>query len=294
MNLFYRSRILILLLPMILGLTNGCGDITSTRSGILASITVSPSPATVGLNKSVTFQAVGLDTTRNFTSISPVWSVTGAIGTIDPNGNFRGAAEGTGTVTASASGLSGSASVTVTAKGTISGLVADSSAVKTAGIHISTLEYSQIKDTSAATGQFTLTNIPAGPVTVSTEATGIFLVTGEATIVGSGETKSLRLILPARFAITSQLINRNVFGEITSVSGSVVNVGATTATGVAVTYILTDVDFESGLPQTSLGTTRTSPANVNAGQTATFLVSLSPPLLSNFSQLTRRVSAEAF
>ena len=84
----------------------------------LASITVTPNPASVALNGSLQFTATGRDAAGNTVAVTPTWSVVAGGGTITPNGNFiAGSAAGTftNTVQATAGGVTGSATVQVTA-----------------------------------------------------------------------------------------------------------------------------------------------------------------------------------
>ena len=87
--------------------------------GPLASITVTPNPATVQTNGSQLFTAVGRDANGNLVSVTPTWSVANGGGTIDAStGVFTaGAVTGTftNTVVATSGTISGSASVVVTA-----------------------------------------------------------------------------------------------------------------------------------------------------------------------------------
>ena len=99
------------------GTVTGKATIT-VIAGPLATITVTPNPATLSVLATQQFVAVGKDAGGNTVAFTPTWTVVAGGGTIDQNGNFTaGAATGTftNTVQASNSGLKGFATVTVTA-----------------------------------------------------------------------------------------------------------------------------------------------------------------------------------
>jgi hypothetical protein len=80
-------------------------------------IHVTPLSESVPVGETRQFTAVGHDIDENVIAISPVWSVTGDIGSITDNNNpctFSATAMGTGTVVAAVEPVSGSAGVTVT------------------------------------------------------------------------------------------------------------------------------------------------------------------------------------
>jgi hypothetical protein len=99
------------------GTVSGRATIT-VIAGPLATITVTPNPATLSVLATQQFVAVGKDAGGNTVTFTPTWTVVAGGGTIDQNGNFTaGAATGTftNTVQASNSGLKGFATVTVNA-----------------------------------------------------------------------------------------------------------------------------------------------------------------------------------
>ena len=89
----------------------------NVTNGALATITVTPNPASLPPNAVQQFSAVGRDAGGNVVTITPVWSVVNGGGTIDPNtGVFTaGAATGTysNTVRATSGAISGTATVIV-------------------------------------------------------------------------------------------------------------------------------------------------------------------------------------
>jgi hypothetical protein len=86
---------------------------------VLASITVTPNPASIPVNGTQQFSAIGRDANGNPIAISPTWSVVNGGGTIDSStGSFRaGNSSGTfvNTVRATSGTVSGTATVTVQA-----------------------------------------------------------------------------------------------------------------------------------------------------------------------------------
>src|SRR4051812_5447964 len=99
------------------------GGLTSTAtvvvtSGALATITVTPTPATLAVGGTQQFTATGKDASGNAVVLTPVWSITNGGGTIGAaTGLFTaGTTSGTyaNTVRATSGTISGSATVTVT------------------------------------------------------------------------------------------------------------------------------------------------------------------------------------
>jgi hypothetical protein len=100
------------------GWTTGNLSVT-VNPGPLASITVSPSSATLAEGATQTFTATGMDSYGNVVGIDPSWTTTVSGGAVSPSSGssttFTAASStsGSGTVTAEQNGVSGSASVTV-------------------------------------------------------------------------------------------------------------------------------------------------------------------------------------
>ncbi|MHB1095504.1 MAG: hypothetical protein ACYC3F_04960 [Gemmatimonadaceae bacterium] len=98
------------------GGVTGTATVTITIGG-LATLTVSPNPATLAISATQQFTAVGRDAGGNVVAASPTWSVAAGGGTINGSGLFTaGTAPGTyaGTVVATSGAVSGNATVTVT------------------------------------------------------------------------------------------------------------------------------------------------------------------------------------
>ncbi len=100
------------------GTISGTATVTVTV-GPLATVTVTPNPATLAIGALQTFTAVGKDAGGNVVAITPVWSVTNGGGTINAStGVFTaGTTPGTytNTVKATQGTISGTATVIVTA-----------------------------------------------------------------------------------------------------------------------------------------------------------------------------------
>jgi hypothetical protein len=100
------------------GSISGTATVNVT-AGPLASIIVTPNPATLAVGTQQQFTAVGRDAAGNVVAITPVWSATAPPGTINAATGLFTAGNTTGTfansVTATAGTLSGSATVVVTA-----------------------------------------------------------------------------------------------------------------------------------------------------------------------------------
>jgi hypothetical protein len=99
------------------GSISGTATVTVT-GGTLATITVTPGPATLPIHGTLQYTAVGKDAAGNVVAISPTWTVVASGGTIDATGLFTAAsASGTvpDTVRATSGSISGTATVTVSA-----------------------------------------------------------------------------------------------------------------------------------------------------------------------------------
>jgi hypothetical protein len=99
------------------GAVSGTATVVVTPPpAVLASITVTPNPASMLTYATQQFAATGRDANGNVFAINPVWTVVNGGGTIDANGLFTaGNVTGTysNTVRATSGGISGSATVNV-------------------------------------------------------------------------------------------------------------------------------------------------------------------------------------
>ena len=95
----------------------GTATVTVTI-GSLATIAITPNPATLGVSLTQQFSAVGMDAGGNIVAITPVWSIENGGGTIGDDGLFTAnSVPGTytNTIMVTSGGVSATATVTVTA-----------------------------------------------------------------------------------------------------------------------------------------------------------------------------------
>ena len=93
------------------------GQSETVSAGPLATLSVSPGSATVGVGGAQTYTASGADAYGNAVSVSPSWSVSPALGSFSPTASrtttFTASATGSGTVTATAGALTATSSLNV-------------------------------------------------------------------------------------------------------------------------------------------------------------------------------------
>ncbi|MFH2033371.1 MAG: carboxypeptidase-like regulatory domain-containing protein [Candidatus Margulisiibacteriota bacterium] len=262
----------------------GCGD-----SVQISSITVSPSSVTVGLSKTQQFTATAYDSSgRSFTT-SVEWTVTGSIGSIDTSGLFTaGSSMASGTVVASASGVSGSATVSVTNEGSVSGTISSSAGEHVASISItitrsgttSGFSSTTVSDTS---GRYVFPSVPVGDYDVVTAATMHYLGSSAEVSVSVGETTTQNITLSDRFTVSSQ----SFIGTPITISGTITNNGTGEATGVTAVYMFYDLDglFE-GSATANLGSI--------SGLASKSFVVIPTPSVYSYSSYTRTISATGY
>jgi len=109
--------------PTLTATASGYTDATQTETvnaAPLATVTVSPSSTQLRVSTSNTFSAEGGDRYGNLVPVTPTWSVSPMLGTFSPNPanptSFSAATIGTGTITATAGGVTGTASISVLPK----------------------------------------------------------------------------------------------------------------------------------------------------------------------------------
>jgi len=270
----------ILLIPLF-----GCGDDTS-----VASITIYPAATVVvGINKTQQFQAVGYTATGKSISITPVWNCSPAIGSIDNSGLLTAVGvSATGVVVASAGGISASNAVSVTDKATLSGVVRNSQGEAVANVIIDLGANNTLSNSS---GVYSFTNLTAGPVTATSRANATYLSGSVTATLVSGETKQKDFTLPDRFSVIGESFNptSNTDGTISmNISGSVVNNGTTTATGISVMYLFSD---STGQP---VGVVTASVGTLASGATGYFNATGYPPLSDAYTSYTRTVGAQTY
>lgn len=111
MEVGMKKRFFFISALMVLTLMAGCAPGTPT----IASVSVSPSPATVRVGGTQTFTAVAKDANGNVVNASFTWTSSDtAVATIGATGVASAIAVGTTTITATTGGVSGSANLNVT------------------------------------------------------------------------------------------------------------------------------------------------------------------------------------
>jgi len=179
----WRFKLFLLLVILILPLS-GCGDLESE----LASLTMSPTSSTIGVNQSVVFTAIGKDSMGFIVTTDPTWSVTGNIGTINSTGLFTaGDIAGSGTVVATYDNTSASANVTVTETGWLVGTLSNAY-YGTTGIKVYLDGFSTLFDFSDSNGQYEISDIPAGSYNAVTLATAVFQSASWEVTISRGQT----------------------------------------------------------------------------------------------------------
>jgi hypothetical protein len=256
----------------------------------VARVTVSPASATVGAQQTQQYFAAAYDSAGNALARSFTWSVTGGVGTIDATSGlfYAGTTFGSGSISAATDNVSGSATITVANNGTLAGILSDADSNTIANLQVSLTQMPTFSATSNAAGHYTIFNVPAGTYEIKTQATVTHLpTTAEARIV-VGSTRTANITVNPRLAFVSDTINHDVAtGNISTVTGSIINNGSTTALGVTIIYTFFDeVGNVSATGSTTVGT-------LAAGATQAF--SFAPfPIISSDTPRTRVATCTSF
>lgn len=259
----------------------GCGE----DNRVLTSITVTPSPATVGVLKTQRFYATAYDQSGRELSTTFTWSVSSGLGTINADGLFSaGAAELSGKVTATSQGVSGSADVSVTTKGSITGTVRNMDAGVVSGIRVYLISDPGNSATTNSVGRYTLSGITPGSCEVKTGENATYFSASKEVTVATGETATADLTIPYRFTVESE---NGLAPPISLITGTIRNNGSTEAREVTILYSFFD---EDGL---IVGTARGSAGNILGFKTATFSAFPSIPI-DSYATFQRVISAKSF
>ncbi|OGC34218.1 hypothetical protein A2311_00990 [candidate division WOR-1 bacterium RIFOXYB2_FULL_48_7] len=175
---------------LVLGLAvfvTACGDLGVND---VATITVSPISATVGINQSQLFSAVAKNSVGMIVSATPTWSVVGSVGTISTNGLFTaGGVVGTGYIVATAGSATGSTEVTITTNGWLVGQLTnpDFGFIQNIKVYLTGYEttYYDFSDTE---GRYSISGIPAGTYEAKTASSTLFQSSSIEVTIVSGET----------------------------------------------------------------------------------------------------------
>jgi len=81
----------------------------------VSAVQVTPSSVALNVGAQQQYTVTVLDSSSQVVALTPTWTVTGGVGTVDQNGVFTATSAGSGQVTATVAGVSGSGDVTVTA-----------------------------------------------------------------------------------------------------------------------------------------------------------------------------------
>lgn len=168
-------------------LLSGCGDI----EGDIATLTISPPSATIGINQSQVFTAIAKDSYGIIVSSSPTWSTTGGIGAISTTGLFvAGDSTGSGYVVATLDNKTTTATVTIADTGWLTGRVqsALSNLGYIANIKVYLDEDPTLFDRSDSDGRYEISGIPAGTYEALTEATVTFQSASREVTITRGQT----------------------------------------------------------------------------------------------------------
>jgi hypothetical protein len=240
------------------GLIMGTATVTET-AGPLASIVVTPTPATLAVGGAQTFTAAGQDASGNAVAITPVWSIAASGGTITAAGVFTaGTTPGTftGTARATSGTINGAATVIVTAGPLASITVTPNPHSMVVGgtqqftavgrdassnVVVFTPTWSVINGggTISATGLFTA-GATAGTYTNTVQASS-GLVTGTATVTETASTLATITVTPNPASVAANgtqqftAVGRDAGGNTVAITPtwSVVNSGgAVSATGL--------------------------------------------------------------
>jgi hypothetical protein len=171
------------------GTVDGFATVVVTLTvGALASIEVSPNPASLTVNTSQQYSATGRDIAGNVVAITPVWSVVTGGGTIGGTGLFAaGASAGTfsNTVRASSGSITGFATVFVTAVGTPAPLIALGAAASygvLAGSALTCVNLGAINADAGAWPGSAITGFPPCTITGARHAADAFAQNAQAAL----------------------------------------------------------------------------------------------------------------
>lgn len=175
----------------------GCGDIT----GDIASLTISPPSATVGINQSQVFTATAKDSYGLIVNSSPIWSTTGGVGVITSSGLFvAGDSAGNGYVVARYEGKTATATVTIADSGWLTGRV--QSSLSNLGyienIRVYLNEDPTLFDLSDGNGRYEISGIPAGTYQALTQATTNFQSASQEVTITRGGTTTWDILVEAQ------------------------------------------------------------------------------------------------
>jgi hypothetical protein len=178
----------------------GCGDL----EGEIASLTISPTSATIGVSKTQLFTVRGEDEYGFIVDVDAIWSVSGNIGNVTSIGFFTaGSVEGTGYVTADYAGKTAIANVTVTEKGWLTGRIQSSLREfgYIQGITVFLEEDPDLSGISDSDGRYSISDITAGSYTAQTEPTVDFKAASTEVTIERGDTTTWNVFLETQSGV---------------------------------------------------------------------------------------------
>ncbi len=286
-------------------MTGACENKGSIVDVDVATIVVTPNPVSMGVGATQQFTAVAKDGSGNVVTITPVWSVVNAGGTIDASTGLFTAGTTTGTfantVQASSGGVTGSATVTVTA-GPLATIVVTPNPA-TMGVGAAQTFTAVGKDAAgnvvaitptwsvvasggsinATTGLFTAGTV-AGAFANTVKATS-GTISGTATVnVTAGPLATIVVTPnPATMAVgatqTFAAVGKDAAGNVVTITPawSIVNGGGSINAGTGVfTAGAADGTFSNTVRATSGGISGTATVIVTGGPVATIIVTPNP------------------
>ncbi len=245
---------------------SGCGQ---TVAG-LTSIMVSPSSATVGINKTQAFLVIAYYGNNSTAFVTPDWSLSGSVGSISSSGTFTATAEGVGRLTATYQGCTSTASISVTSKGFIAGKVRElSSSTGIPNIRVYISEEATYYSISAANGSYSISDVTPGRYTLVAQGSKDYLPTTASVVVATAESTTQNFSLYSRVSFYTGGIP-TAAGDYVSVTGTVKNLGTLKAYGIYASYTFY-YDSEFG-PLPISRTTVTSPYDITTEGTGNFTI----------------------
>ena len=214
------------------GTTSGTATVIVT-TGILASITVTPNPASSAIGITQQFTAVGKDVGGNVVAITPVWSVVAGGGSIDASTGLFTAGTTAGTFTNTVTATSGATSSTVTV-------------IVTAGpLAAITVAPSPVSMGIGATQQFTAVGKDAGG--------NIIPITSVWTVTNSGGTIDAVTGLFTAGTISGAFSNTVTATSGTTSGAATVNVSAGALASITLTPSSANIQVNGGQQFTAVG-----------------------------------------
>lgn len=269
----FKIFFLILLFGLLI---TGCGG-----NATVSSITVSPSSASVGMNKTQQFTATAYDPNGKAILASFTWSVTGSGGTISSGGLFTaGGSLASCTVVAASGSITGSSTVNIVNTGNISGRVKKSSGNGVSGISVYLTSTPSLSASTDSSGDYTISGVVPATYEVRTRENVLYISSTAEAVVATGETTTADITLSDRFSITNQNIT------VSYVAGYITNNGTTSATGVTIAYMFSNAGTYVGGGLAAAGTLTSSEARL-----------FSAPIIPNvpsYTDYTRTIAATGY